>query len=467
MTLHKNSVKINGQAPVQIGGPQDVFYSNLGVSERLTLVKGDGIYLWDDKGTRYIDASSGPVTCNIGHNNARVIEAMHKQVQQLAFSFPSTARNLPNIELAAQLTALAGEGFERALFVSGGSEAVDMAIKFCRQYRYATGEKQRYKLISCQPSYHGMTIGTLAVSGDPVFGDVFGDMITMAHRIPAMFSYRRPESVDEVQFALNCAGKLEETILDQGSESVLAFIIEPVGGSSSGANAPPEVYFNEIRRICDKYGVFLIYDEVMSGVGRTGTFLTSQLWPLAQPDISVIAKGLGAGYMPLGAMLTSAELVDNLSSLTGFNYAHTYNASPLACAAGSAVLDEITQNNLLGNTCEMGAYLVSKLQELQAKTRIIGDIRGRGLLLGIELVASRITKKSLPLEPNATDRVRRLAQEQGLLIYGRRSNNGAYGDAVLIAPPLNITQVEVDVIVDKFTATILAFEAELESQSLI
>ncbi len=463
MALHNDSVKSQRQVPAGIGGPQDVFYSNTGGSDRPTLVKGDGIYLWDDQGNRYIDASSGPVTCNIGHNNARVIQVMHQQVQQLAFSFPSTSRNLPNIKLAEQLSELAGKGFERALFVSGGSEAVDMAIKFCRQYRYATGEKQRFKLISCQPSYHGMTLGTLAASGDPVFGDVFGDMITMAHKIPAMFSYRRPETVDEVQHALDCAGKLEETILEQGPESVLAFLIEPVGGSSSGANAPPEVYFNEIRRICDKYGVFLIYDEVMSGVGRTGTFLTSQLWSQAKPDISVIAKGLGAGYMPLGAMLAPAKLVDELAALTGFNYAHTYNASPLACAAGSAVLDEITQNNLLKNTCEMGAYLVSRLQDLQAKTRTIGDIRGRGLLIGIELVASRTTKESLPLEPNATDRVRILAQAQGLLIYGRRSNNGAYGDAVLIAPPLNINKAEVDAIVEKFTATIMAFEVELDS----
>jgi len=279
-----------------------------------------------------------------------------------------------------------------------------------------------------------------------------------------MFSYRRPESVDEVQYALDCAGKLEETILEQGPESVLAFIIEPVGGSSSGANAQPEVYFNQIRRIGDQYGVFLIYDEVMSGVGRTGTFLTSQLWPQAKPDISVLVKGLGAGYMPLGAMLASAELVDKLADLTGFNYAHTYNASPLACAAGSAVLDEITQNNLLENSCEMGAYLLSKLQALQAKTRTIGDIRGRGLLLGIELVASRTTKESLPLKPNSTERVKVLAQAQGLLIYGRRSNNGAYGDTVLIAPPLNISKNEVDAIVEKFTATIMAFEAELDSQ---
>lgn len=464
MALHNDPVKSHGQVQSMIGGPQDVFYSSIGSGERPTLVKGDGIYLWDDQGNQYIDASSGPVTCNIGHNNARVIKAMHQQVQQLAFSFPSTSRNLPNIHLAEQLSELAGEGFERALFVSGGSEAVDMAIKFCRQYRYATGEKQRYKLISCQPSYHGMTLGTLAASGDPVFGDIFGDMLTMAHKIPAMFSYRRPEAVDEMQFALDCAGKLEETILAQGPETVLAFIIEPVGGSSSGANAPPEAYFNEIRRICDKYGVFLIYDEVMSGVGRTGTFLTSQLWPQAKPDISVIAKGLGAGYMPLGAMLAPANLVDELAALTGFNYAHTYNASPLACAAGSAVLDEIIQNDLLKNTREMGTYLISQLQDLQTKTRTIGDIRGRGLLLGVELVASKVTKKSLPLEPNATERVKALAQKQGLLIYGRRSNNGAYGDTILIAPPLNISQSEVDDLVDKFTATIMAFEEELNCQ---
>lgn len=449
------------------GGPQDIFYGPVTENQRPTLVRGKGIYLWDDHGNRYIDASSGPVTCNLGHCNPRIVDAMHRQSQTLAFSFPSTARNLPNMQLAQQLTELAGEGFERALFVSGGSEAVDMAIKFCRQYRYAKGEARRTKLISCQPSYHGMTIGTLAVSGDPVFGEIFGEMLTMAARIPAALTYRCPPDMDLDTYARQCAAKLEETILELGQDDVLAFIVEPVGGSSSGANAPPEVYFNEVRRICDQYGVFLIYDEVMSGIGRTGTFLTSHRWPNARPDISVVAKGLGAGYIPLGAMLTSAKLVDELAALSGFNYAHTYNASPLACMVGSAVLREIEENKLLNNTCAMGDYLDQKLQALQSNTTVIGDIRGRGLLLGVELVADRNTRASLPLEINAADRVRQLAQERGLFVYGRRSNGGCYGDAVLLAPPLNIIREEVDLIMEKFSATIHAFESELNASGLI
>lgn len=450
-----------------IGGAQDIFYSRTNNSQRPTIIKGEGIYLWDDKGNVYIDASSGPVTCNIGHSNPNVLKAMQVQAQELTFSFPSIARNLPNIHLAKQLTELAGEGFERALFVSGGSEAVDMALKFCRQYRYATGDKERHKLISCEPSYHGMTIGALAVSGDPVFEEVFGDMISMAHKIPAMISYHRSDDVSEEEYALQYAQKLEEKILDVGADSVLAFIIEPVGGSSSGATAPPESYFNEIRRICTKYGVFLIYDEVMSGAGRTGTFLTSHLWPNARPDISVLAKGLGAGYAHLGAMLAPAVMVDKLSALTGFNYAYTYNASPLSCAVGSAVLDEITQNKLLENTRTMGLYLRNKLIELQHKSTIIGDVRGRGLLLAIELVACKAPRKPLPLDIEAIERFKFLAQEEDLLIYGRRSNQGVYGDPILIAPPLNITRAEIDLIIDRLEKVVQAFEGELINEGLI
>ena len=445
------------------GGAQDIFYSPKKICPRPTMVKGKGIYLWDDKGNKYIDASSGPVTCNIGHANPRVLEAIDKQTQQLTFSFPSSAKNLLNIKLAEQLTTLAGDGFERALFGSGGSEAIDMAIKFCRQYRFATGEKERYKLISCQPSYHGMNLGSLAVTGDPIFSEVFGDMVTMAEKIPAMLNYRHNLGVSEDEFALQCASSLEQKILQMGETSVLAFIVEPVGGSASGAISPPQSYFNEIRRICNKYGVFLIYDEVMSGVGRTGTFLTSHLWPDARPDITVLAKGLGAGYIPLGAMLAPASLVDQLAELTGFNYAYTYNASPLACAVGCAVLDEIQENNLIENAQVMGEYLRSRLLELQQNSPVIGDVRGRGLLLSIELVACKSTRAQFPFEKEILEHLRLLGMKNGLMIYGRRSNNGIYGDCILLAPPLNVTQPEVDQIIEKFTLTIRQFEEQFNS----
>ena len=449
-----------------IGGPQDLFYSPA-PHPRLTITKGEGIYLWDDEGRKYIDASSGPVTCNIGHGNPRVIDAMCQQAKELSFSFPSTARNQPNIQLADQLTKLAGEGFERALFVSGGSEAVDMAIKFCRQYRYATAEKKRTKLISCQPSYHGMTLGALAVLGDPYFEDVFGDMITMSAKIPAMFAHHRPSDVSEDTYALQCARALEDQIIAMGADTVLAFIIEPVGGSSSGAIAPPEAYFNEIRRICDQYGVFLIYDEVMSGIGRTGAYLTSHLWPHARPDISVVGKGLGAGYMPLAAVLAPASLVDHLADLTGFNYAHTYNASPLACAVGCAVLDEITTNKLVANSQTMGSHIRDELEALQQSSRTIGNIRGRGLLIGVELVMDKESLKRFPENMDPASLIKALGQERGILLYGRRSNKGAHGDTILIAPPLNITKDEVDTLMDRLAKTFEAFENDLIAKALL
>lgn len=450
----------------KVGGAQDLFYSPADEFPRPTIIKGEGVFLWDEQGFSYLDASSGPVTCNIGHSNKRVIKAMTEQAEKLCFSFASTARNQPNLLLSKQLTELAGEGFERALFVSGGSLAIDMAIKFCRQYRYAKGETKRNKLISCQPSYHGMTLGCLAVSGDPTFHDVFSGMINISAKIPPVMSYRRDNELSEYDYAVQCAQELESKIIELGNESVLAFIVEPVGGSSSGAISPPEIYFKEIRRICDKYGVFLIYDEVMSGLGRTGTFLTHHQWTDAQPDIVVVAKGLGAGYIPLGAMLTSASLVDELVELTGFNYAHTYNANPLACAVGSAVLSEITNNNLLENTLNIGHYLQEQLEQLKDKSFSIGDVRGRGLLLAIEFVCCKSTKTQIPLAYQATEKFKQFAAKQGLLIYGRRSNNGRYGEHVMIAPPLNINRKEAELLIERLSLTINAFENWLKQEGI-
>lgn len=463
---NKQNNEITNDRP-SVGGTQDLFYSISDEFPRPTIVKGDGIFLWDDQGNSYLDASSGPVTCNIGHGNQSVIKAMTEQAEKLCFSFASTARNQPNLLLSKQLTELAGDGFERALFVSGGSLAVDMAIKFCRQYRYAKGETKKHKLISCQPSYHGMTLGCLAVSGDPEFNDVFSDMVNVSAKIQSMMNYRFANDLNEHDYALQCAQELETKIIALGDDSVLAFIVEPVGGSSSGAISPPEIYFKEIRRICDKYNIFLIYDEVMSGAGRTGTFLTHHQWSDAQPDIVVLAKGLGAGYAPLGAMLTSASLVDELAELTGFNYAHTYNANPLACAVGSAVLSEITNNNLLENTHIMGDYLKGELEKLQNNSLTIGDVRGRGLLLAIEFVSCKSTKAQIPLDYQATEKFKQFAAKQGLLIYGRRSNNGRYGEYVMIAPPLNINQKEAVLLIKRLSLTIVDFERWLKKEGVL
>jgi len=450
-----------------VGGAQDLFYSHSNEFPRPTIIKGEGVFLWDDQGNSYLDASSGPITCNIGHRNRNVLNAMTEQAEKLCFSFASTARNEPNILLSKQVTELAGKGFERALFVSGGSLAVDMAIKFCKQYRYAKGETKRHKLISCQPSYHGMTMGCLAVSGDPTFNNIFADMINISTKIDSMMHYRFSSGECEHEYALQCTQNLEDKIRVLGHESVLAFIVEPVGGSSSGAISPPEVYFKEVRRICNKYGIFLIYDEVMSGVGRTGTFLTHHQWSDAQPDIVVLGKGLGAGYTPLGAMLTSAALVDELAELTGFNYAHTYNANPLACAVGSAVLTEIIDNNLLKNTLEIGRFLQEELKKLQKTSYTIGDIRGKGLLLAIELVANKSTKAQIPLNLQATEKFKQFSSKQGLLIYGRRSNQGHYGEYVMIAPPLNINIEEAKLLIKRLHFSIVDFENWLKSEDVL
>ena len=450
------------------GGPQDIFYSQPEIDTKKTFVKGRGIYLYDNQGNEYIDASSGPVTTNLGHGNPNIINAIKRQLDELSFTFPSTARNQPNIDFADKLTGLAGPGLERALFGCGGSEAMDMAIKFCRQYRYAMGEKNRTRLISCQPSYHGMNLGTLAISGDPAFADVFGDMLTMGIKIPAVLEYRNNHRNGDAQltqdeYAMQMAGKLEQAIVEAGPETVLAFVVEPVGGSSSGAIAPPESYFNEVRRICDHYGVFLIYDEIMSGIGRTGAFLTSHLWPQARPDISVVAKGLGAGYAALGAMLAPAALVDQLAHETGFNYAYTYNANPVSCAAGLAVLNEIENQDLLSQCQQLSNLFFSRLHELQSHYKSLGDIRGRGLLIGLELVQNQASRQSYPVELNVIETFKAIAMSEGLLVYGRRSNDGRYGDSLLLAPPLTTSMQEAELILQRLEKTLARFEQHHEA----
>ena len=445
------------------GEPVQVFLAPRGTPRLPRISHGEGIYFWDTEGNRYIDVSSGPVANNLGSGNPRVLEAMRTQAERAAFAFPGQFESEANEALADLLTGLAGTGLERAFFVSGGSEAVESSIKLARQYALAINQSERWKVISRTPSYHGGTLGALTLTSDRHMQDVFGPMLRDMPKVPAPLTYRIPDNHTVESYARHCAAGLEEKIVSEGPDTVLAFIMEPIGGLATGAMVPEPIYVNEVRRICDKYGVLLIHDEVMSGAGRTGTFLASDHWPGARADIVVLAKGIAAGYTPMGAILASDRIVSTVAGAGGFMNGFTYFSNPLSCAVGHAVLTEVVQRDLIANAAARGTELVASLEALKGQSRILGDVRGSGLLLAMELVADQESKARLPLELNAPALFQKLARANGLAVYCRRTSYGDFGDWLMIAPPLIVTADQVDEIVDGLATTLRDFETQMDA----
>lgn len=451
---------------IKPGGPIQVF--NSGDTNSLPIIdRAQGIYMWDTNGKKYLDGSSGPVTTNLGHGNKNVLEAMAKQAQMVCFASVAVFENSPNKRLAQKLVNLSGPGFDQAFIVSGGSEATESAVKLARQYAIAKGENKRTKVLGRNPSYHGSTLGAFLVSGDPVAEKMFGSLAKVMPKVPTPFSYRLPENHDINSYARECAKKLEEVILAEGAENVLAFIIETVGGLSSGGLVAPDHYYETIREICTQYGILLIYDDVMAGAGRTGKFLSADHWPNARPDLVTLAKGVAAGYTPIGAVMAPNEIVSAVVDAGGFQHGHTYAANPLSCAIGEAVIDEMIDNDLMVNASEIGHYLRLRLKELANESYVIGDIRGKGLLLAAELVADKETKRMLPIECRAVYRLVEIGINNGLLLYTRKTANGEFGEWVMISPALTISKSEADELVELLRLTILQFEKELRLQKLI
>lgn len=436
------------------GGGQAAFYSNSNVVPLPLIEKAAGVHMWDDRGNRYVDVSSGPAVSNIGHGNTRVADAMTYQARQLEYAWAQVVQNRPNLDLSARLARLAGPGFERVSLTSGGSEAMENAIKLLRQYAIATKEPSRTKIISCLPSYHGATVSTLAISGDTRLEAFLNGFAEPSPKVPAPLSYRVPPEFDVSSYADFCADALEAKIVELGAENVLAFIIEPVGGLSTGCLVPPDKYFYRIRDICTRHGVRLVFDEILCGMGRTGKFLTAHHWPDALPDIITMAKGLASGYSPLGAVLAPADIVDQLAELSGFEFQYSYNANPVSCAAGLAVLDEYDRLDLVNQAAVMGQALREGLEQLKSEFQIIGDIRGLGMLLAVELVSDRQTKAPMPIESAVTEKVRSHGLNNGLMIYARTTCHGMYGQWFLVSPPLTITQEEVGDLLERLAATL-------------
>lgn len=446
--------------PVQKESSAKAFYAGRGVSETLTVSHAKGIFFWDTNGKRYLDGSSGAVAANIGHGNERVRDAMVDQANRISYVIRTAFTCDATDELCNLISKLAGPGFDQTFLVSGGSEAVESALKLARQYAYVNGERDRWKVLARLPGYHGATLGAAAVTGDPDRDAMFGPIMQIMPKVPSPLSYRLPEGFTVETYADHCADALEKQILAEGPETVLAFIMEPVGGIATGALVAPDSYYTKVREICDRHGVLLIFDEVMCGAGRTGSFLAAHHWPDSLPDLVVCAKGLSAGYTPLGAMIAPDRIVDKVVESGGFLHGHTYSGNPLSSAIGVAVLRELLDNDLMANATRMGHLLRERLNALKDKSRTIGDVRGLGLLNAVEIVQDKATKTMFPGSKQASYRISDIARNLGLHLYSRRAASGKFGDWFMAAPPLTITEQELDLLMELTTETFRIFESE-------
>ena len=440
------------------GGPIQTFY--IGNKKMPVVERGEGVYLYDEEGNKYFDASSGPITCNIGHSNPKVLEAIKNQSEKVCFASHAFFENKPNRELAKNLVNLTGEKYDQAFFVSGGSEAIEASFKLARQYAIVCGQTKKHKIIARAPSYHGSTMGAFSASDDIEMQENFQSLTKISIKVPAPLSYRVPDNFDALSYARFCLDELERTIIEEDPEDVLAFILEPVGGLSTGALVAPDFYYKNVREICDKYGVLLIYDEVMSGAGRTGRFLAADHWEGSDPDLVILAKGLCAGYSPLGALLAPNKIVEPVVSSGGFLHGHTYASNPLSCAIANAVLNEVVENNLVENAKVVGDYLKEGLNNLASHLSIIGDVRGKGLLLAVELVQDTTTKSLFNADQRAIYRISELGIKNGILLYTRRTSKGENGEWLMIAPPLISTTAHCDNFLSKLYKTLKDFEKE-------
>ena len=419
-------------------------------------VKGEGIEIVDSTGKRYIDASGGAAVSCLGHSNQRVIDAIKRQVQELPYAHTSFFTTQPAEELASYLVERAPQGPAHVYFVSGGSEAIEAALKLARQYFVEVGQPQRRHIIARRQSYHGNTLGALAIGGNAWRREPFLPLLIDAHHVSPCYAYREQRADEtEEQFAQRLADELEQKILELGSDTVAAFVAETVVGATAGAVPPVREYFRKIRAVCDRYGVLLILDEIMSGMGRTGHLFACEEDGIT-PDLLTIAKGLGAGYQPIGATLVSDKIYQAITGGSGFfQHGHTYIGHATACAAALEVQRVIADEHLLDNVKARGEQLRSLLREHYAQHPYIGDVRGRGLFVGVELVQDRATKTPFDAKLKLHAAIKREAFQRGLMVYPMGGTvDGKIGDHVLLAPPFICTPRDIEQIVSRLTDAI-------------
>ncbi|MCB1754603.1 MAG: aspartate aminotransferase family protein [Gammaproteobacteria bacterium] len=421
-----------------------------------TAVAGEGCYLIDSTGKRYLDASGGAAVSCLGHSNIAVKQALHAQLDRLAFAHTGFFTTEPVESLADMLIKHAPAGLTRVYLVSGGSEAVEASIKLARQYFLEKGESQRHRVIARRQSYHGNTLGALAAGGNEWRRAQFAPLMVETSHIAPCYEYRgREQGEDPYSYGQRVANELEAEIKRLGPDSIMAFIAEPVVGATLGAVPPVEGYFRRIREICDQYGILLILDEVMCGMGRTGTLFACEQDGI-QPDIVTIAKGLGAGYQPVGAMLCSGRVYDAIADGSGFfQHGHTYMGHAMAASAALAVLQQLTGKGMLERVVEAGDILQARLEEALNQHPNIGDIRGRGLFRGLELVEDKDSKT--PFDPGLKihKKIKAAAMQNGLMCYPMGGTiDGRQGDHILLAPPFIIAEAQIDELVDKLARSI-------------
>jgi len=412
-------------------------------------VAGKGVYIVDSSGKQYIDASGGAAVSCLGHGDVEIVQAIESQLANIEFAHTGFFTSQAAEDLAELLIKHAPGSLDRVYFVSGGSEAVEAAIKLARQYFVETGQPQRQHVISRLQSYHGNTLAALAVGGNLWRREPFTPLMLDTSHIAPCYAYRGKEAGEsDFDYGQRVANELEVEIKRRGEDKVMAFVAEPVVGATLGAVPAVEGYFKRIREICDQFGVLLILDEVMCGMGRTGSLFACEQDGV-EPDILTIAKGLGAGYQPIGATLCTDKIYKAIEEGSGFfQHGHTYVGHPVACAAGNAVVNAIVDRGLLGQVITQGHKLRNRLIEQFGDHPHIGDIRGRGLFIGLEIVEDRESKAAFSAALGLNKRFKKAAFEAGMVCYPMGGTiDGKNGDHVLLAPPFIINDDHIDEIV--------------------
>ena len=425
---------------------------------------GKGVYLFDMEGKKYLDAASGAVTANIGHGVTEIMEAMLEQAKKVSFVYRSQFTSEAAEKLAEKIAEMIPGELNWSFFVNSGSEATETAMKMAIQYWQEQGIQTKTKILSRWVSYHGVTMGALSMSGHPGRRARFVPLLEDFPAIHPPYCYRCPYNLEAPSCNYLCAQELETSIKRIGAEQIAAFIAEPVIGAAGGAIAPPKDYFKQIKKICDDNGILFIADEVMTGFGRTGTMLACEQWGIV-PDIVAFGKGMGAGFAPIAAAVASDKVMEPiLSGSKSVMSGHTLSANPQSCAVSLAVLEYLEKNEILKEVESKGIYLKNQLEKLKSQFSFIGDVRGKGLLLGIELVADRNTKTPFPRTSTVTAKIIELAKEKGLLVYPAGAGlDGVNGDAIIISPPLTITKREMEELVLLVKATFTAFSNEFST----
>ena len=434
-----------------------IFYRKLGRIYPL-ITHGEGVYLYDERGKRYIDGSGGALVVNIGHGRKEILQRMADQMGKVGYVHGTQFTTQSIEEYAEALGNILPNGLEKIYFLSGGSEAVEAAIKLARQYYLESGQSQRWRVVARWHSYHGNTLGALSLTGRIGARRPYLPLLIDFPHFPPPYCYRCPFGLIYPGCELECAKALEHVIQMEGSETISAVILEPIIGATIGAVVPPDGYLSSIKKTCERHGILFIDDEVMAGMGRTGEWFAVQHWDVC-PDIMVLGKGMSGGYFPLSAVITKTEVVDLLKERAGgFVHGHTFSHHPVACAVGLAALQFMKQGKLVEQCAGRGEYLLKRLEELKS-FRFAGDVRGRGLMTAIEFVKDQRTKEPFPRAAKFAERMIDLAFGNGLVLYpGTGFVDGVNGDMVMIGPPLIIEEGQIDEIIDILKKTFSQME---------